>query len=105
MIRRWNLIGVLLISGCSPGPSVVRLVDVFDETMVEGGAPPPTMPARTEWRFDLRSPRLLVQDGERGAPRPRRGDDGRPEPAAAREATKPRLFKVGGGEPTVCTPG
>jgi len=74
MIRRWNLIPeVLLISGCSPGPSVVRLVEVFDETMVEGAAPTTTMSARTEWCFDLRNSRLLEQDGERRAsPKTRR---------------------------------
>lgn len=68
MIRRWNLIALVLISGCSPSPSpsVVRLVDVFDETMVEGGAAPPKMPVRTEWRFDETGSAFTAVEGVEG---------------------------------------
>jgi len=40
MSRRWNLLWMALVSGCSPSPdrSVVRLVDVFDESMVEANS-------------------------------------------------------------------
>jgi arylsulfatase A-like enzyme len=59
---------LLLIAGCSPSPSpsVHRLVDIFDETMVEGGAAPPTMPARTEWRFDETASAFTAVEGVEG---------------------------------------
>jgi hypothetical protein len=44
----------LLLAGCSRSerPSVVRLVDVFEESMVEGEMVVPPSIARTEWRFE-----------------------------------------------------
>ncbi len=54
MTQRFRLLGLLLLGGCSPppDPSVVRLIDRFDESMVEGRTSPPPPIARTEWRFD-----------------------------------------------------
>jgi hypothetical protein len=68
MIRHWNLFALLLIAGCSPSPSpsVIRLVDVFDETMVEGGTAPPRMPVRTEWRFDETGSAFTAVEGVEG---------------------------------------
>jgi arylsulfatase A-like enzyme len=68
MIRRWSLYCALYLSGCSPspGPSVIRLVDVFDETMVRGGAAPAAMPARTEWRFDETGGAFTAVEGVEG---------------------------------------
>ena len=45
---------------------MVRLVDVFDETMVAGGGAPPAMPARTEWRFDEGSSGFTAVEGVEG---------------------------------------
>jgi arylsulfatase A-like enzyme len=48
----WAVVAGLACSN-DPKPSAVRLVDVFDDGMVEGRStsPPPSIP-RTEWRFE-----------------------------------------------------
>ncbi|HJS74525.1 MAG TPA: hypothetical protein VJ921_09570, partial [Vicinamibacteria bacterium] len=54
MTHRIALLSILVAAGCTPSdePAAIRLVDVFEEGMVEGReAPPATLP-RTEWRFD-----------------------------------------------------
>ncbi len=67
MTRRIGFLSLMIAAGCSRSdePSVIRLVDVFDESMVEGGTAPPTTPPRTEWKFaEPKSPFSAVEGVE-----------------------------------------
>ncbi len=68
MIRRSCLVALVCLSGCSSSEksSGVRLVDVFEEGMVEGGMPPPPTLPRTEWRFDEPSSAISAVEGVAG---------------------------------------
>ena len=48
MTRRIALLAILAASGCtrSDEPAAIRLVDVFEESMVSGGTPPAPVPPR-----------------------------------------------------------
>jgi arylsulfatase A-like enzyme len=68
MIRRSCLLALLGLAGCSSSQdrAAVRIVDVFDENMVQGGTPLPPAPPRTEWRFDGPSNAFTAVEGVEG---------------------------------------
>jgi arylsulfatase A-like enzyme len=68
LTHRIALLSILVAAGCtrSDEPAAIRLVDVFEEGMVSGGAPPPPVPARTEWRFDEPGAAFTAVEGVEG---------------------------------------
>ncbi len=67
VIRSFCLIALVAFSSCaSPDVSVVRLVDAFEESMVEGRTTPPAPPPRTEWRFDESGSAFTAVEGVEG---------------------------------------